>query len=129
LPQAFLDTPGILVQQTTPGHGSPYIRGFNGRQTLLLQDGSFYKGSASYQFDTNSRSHIGRVEQSLGEGQKWGVILGVSAKDVGDIKDSAVGRMRGTEYQEESFDLKFEAALSDSVTLSLAHSYLIDCIH
>ena len=39
LPQAFLNTPSVLVQQTTTGHGSPYIRGFTGRQNLLLQDG------------------------------------------------------------------------------------------
>jgi len=185
LPQAFLTTPGVLVQQTTPGHGSPYIRGFNGRQTLLLQDGvrlnnstwrggpvqywntldsqgidrieliksqgsvlygsdaiggtvnifskssgfrtedgSFSKGAAYYRFDTNSQSHLGRIEQALGVGGQWGLMLGVSAKDVGDIKDDALGRMLGTGYSENAFDFKFEYAFSDEKTLTLATSYL-----
>lgn len=185
LPQAFLDTPGVLVQQTTPGHGSPYIRGFTGRQNLLLQDGirlnnstwrggpvqywntldaqavssieliksqgsvlfgsdaiggtvnvlskssgfrdedGFFSGGAAYyRFDTNSKSHLGRVEQRIGVGGEWGLMLGVSAKDVGDIKDSALGRMHGTGYSEESFDLKFEYAFSETRTLTFAHTYL-----
>lgn len=185
LPQAFLDTPGVLIQQTTPGHGSPYIRGFNGRQTLLLQDGIrlnnstwrggpvqywntvdsqaidrveliksqgsvlygtdaiggtvstftkssgfrdedgyFSNGAAYYRFDTNSQSNLGRIEQRFGIGGKWGIMLGISAKDVGDIEDTALGRMVGTGYSEESLDFKFEYALSDSQTLTFAHSYL-----
>lgn len=185
LPQAFLDTPGVLVQQTTPGHGSPYIRGFTGRQNLLLQDGirlnnstwrggpvqywntldsqavssieliksqgsvlfgsdaiggtvnvlskssgfrhedGFFSGGAAYyRFDTNSKSHLGRIEQRIGVGGEWGLMLGVSAKDVGDIKDSALGRMHGTGYSEESFDLKFEYAFSETRTLTFAHTYL-----
>ncbi len=182
LPQAFLTTPGVLVQQTTPGHGSPFIRGFTGRQNLILQDGirlnnstwrsgpvqywntvdslgidrlelvksqgsvlygsdaiggtvntitkgsgfrdeegSFYHGSLSYRFDTNSESHLGRVEQRVGEGSKWGILLGASVKEFGDIRDSAIGTMRGTGYSERSYDFKFEYALSDSATLTLAH--------
>ena len=185
LPQAFLNTPGVLVQQTTTGHGSPYIRGFTGRQNLLLQDGIrlnnstwrsgpvqywntldaqaidrieliksqgsvlfgsdaiggtvntlskssgfrvedgfFSGGTAYYRFDTNSESHIGRVEQRFGVGEKWGVMLGYSASDIGDIRDSALGTMRGTGYSQLSQDLKFEYAFSPSQTLTIAHSYL-----
>ena len=185
LPQAFLNTPGVLVQQTTPGHGSPYIRGFTGRQNLLLQDGIrlnnstwrggpiqywntldvqaidrielvksqgsvlygsdaiggtvntfskssgfrnesgfFSGGAASYRFDTNSGSHLGRLEQRLGVGGKWGLTLGLSTADIGDIRDSALGTMRGTGYSQLSHDFKFEYALGDSRTLTLAHSYL-----
>ncbi|MCD8535441.1 MAG: Plug domain-containing protein, partial [Verrucomicrobia bacterium] len=39
LPNALSQTPGVSVQETTQGHGSPYIRGFTGRQNLLLVDG------------------------------------------------------------------------------------------
>ncbi|MEN8694240.1 MAG: TonB-dependent receptor [Akkermansiaceae bacterium] len=185
LPQALQNSPGVLVQQTTLGHGSPYIRGFNGRQTLLLQDGirlnnatwrggpvqywntvdsqgiarveliksqgsvlygsdaiggtvntftkssgfrdeeGFFSGGASYyRFDTNSQSNLGRIEQRFGVGEKWGIMLGISAKDFGDIKDSALGRMVGTGYSEQSLDFKFEFALSDSQTVTFAHTYL-----
>lgn len=185
LPDAFINVPGVLVQKTTTGHGSPYVRGFTGRQNLLLQDGIrlnnstwrsgpvqywntldvqaidrieliksqgsvlygsdaiggtvntiskssgfrdedgfFSRGSAYYRFDTNSESHIGRLEQAIGVGNQWGLLLGLSAKDIGDIKDSSVGRMENTGYSEQAFDLKFEYALSETRTFTFAHSYL-----
>jgi hemoglobin/transferrin/lactoferrin receptor protein len=39
LPETLQSTPGVLVQKTAHGHGSPFIRGFTGRQNLLLVDG------------------------------------------------------------------------------------------
>lgn len=39
LPEALRDTPGVLVQKTGHGQGSPFIRGFTGFRTLLLVDG------------------------------------------------------------------------------------------
>ncbi len=39
LPDALQYTPGVIVQKTAHGHGSPIIRGFTGRQNLLLVDG------------------------------------------------------------------------------------------
>ncbi|MEM6671396.1 MAG: TonB-dependent receptor [Planctomycetota bacterium] len=39
LPQALRDVPGVMVQETGPAQGSPYIRGFTGFRTLVLIDG------------------------------------------------------------------------------------------
>ena len=39
LPEALRYTPGVIVQKTAHGHGSPFIRGFTGRQNLFLLDG------------------------------------------------------------------------------------------
>ncbi|MEM9378641.1 MAG: TonB-dependent receptor [Planctomycetota bacterium] len=39
LPQALRDVPGVMVQETGPAQGSPYIRGFTGFRTLYLIDG------------------------------------------------------------------------------------------
>ena len=39
LPEALRELPGVHVQKTAPGQGSPYIRGFTGFRTVLLIDG------------------------------------------------------------------------------------------
>jgi hemoglobin/transferrin/lactoferrin receptor protein len=37
--EAFKDDPSVRTQKTSPGQGSPYLRGFTGFRTLLLIDG------------------------------------------------------------------------------------------
>ena len=39
VPEALKYSSGVMIQKTTHGHGSPFIRGFTGRQNLLLVDG------------------------------------------------------------------------------------------
>ncbi len=185
VPEALEELPGVHVQKTTHGHGSPFIRGFTGRQNLLMVDGvrmnnssyrggpiqywntldskaiermellrgpgsvmygsdalggtlnvlskstgfrdregSYSGGTTWYRWDSNSESHQGRLEVEMGEGGKWGLLLGVGKKDFGDIRDSALGVMQNTGYGEENLDAKFEYALSDTTTLTVAHQYL-----
>ncbi|MFZ9937321.1 MAG: TonB-dependent receptor plug domain-containing protein [Luteolibacter sp.] len=188
LPEALQFTPGVLVQKTANGHGSPFIRGFTGRQNLLMVDGVrlnnstwrsgpvqywntvdpfsidrielvrsqgsvlygsdavggtlnaftkssgftdqpdsafFHHGSAYYEYRSNGESsNIGRVESAFGVGGKWGVHLGLSAKDYGDIEDDAVGRMKNTGYPEQDVDFRFDMALSERVNLTLACQYV-----
>jgi hemoglobin/transferrin/lactoferrin receptor protein len=188
LPEALALTPGVLVQKTTHGHGSPFIRGFTGRQNLLLVDGvrlnnstyrggpvqywntvdalsiehleliksqgsvlygsdaaggtlnaftksadfrkraagqAFFGGSAAYEFRSNGQgSSIGRLESEAGIGGKYGVWLGLSAKDYGDLEDADLGRMEGTGYPEENLDFRFDWAVTPDSTLTLAHNYV-----
>lgn len=188
LPEALQYTPGVLVQKTAHGHGSPFIRGFTGRQNLLLvdgirinnstwrggpvqywntvdplsidhielirsqgsvlygsdaaggtlnaftktpdfrnrPDGAFYQGGMGfYEYRTNGQgSHIGRVEAEGGIGGSFGILLGASVKEFGDIEDSAIGRMQGTGYPEQDFDLKAQWALSADSTLTFASYYI-----
>ena len=186
LPEALRDVPGVLIQKTTHAQGSPFIRGFTGRQNLLLVDGVrinnstfrsgpvqywntvdsnaierielvrgqgsvlygsdafggtvnthtrssnfldqdegwFNQNTAFYRFDTNSESHVGRLETIFGEGGKWGVLLGISVKDFGDIRDAGFGRYNNTGYSELDFDFRLDYAVSDSATLTLATQYV-----
>lgn len=188
LPDVLQLTPGVLGQKTAHGHGSPFIRGFTGRQNLLLVDGvrinnstyrsgpvqywntidplalgrielvrsqgsvlygsdaaggtlsayskfsdfrtrpegvAYGNGAASYELRTNGQgSHVGRLELEAGVGGRFGVWLGLSGKEFGDIRDSSVGRMRGTGYPEESIDFRIDLATGADSTLTLAHQYL-----
>jgi len=188
LPEVLQLTPGVLVQKTAHGHGSPFIRGFTGRQNLLLVDGvrinnstfrsgpvqywntidplaldrielvrsqgsvlygsdaaggtltayskfsdfrtrrdglAYGNGAASYEFRTSGQgSHIGRVEMEAGVGGQFGVWLGLSGKDFGDIRDSSVGRMKGTGHPEQSVDFRVDVATGPDATLTFAHQYL-----
>ena len=186
LPEALEHVPGVLVQKTAYGHGSPFVRGFTGRQNLLLFDGvrinnptfrsgpvqywntfdpwaidhlelvksqgsvlygsdaiggtlnaisrapdfrrraggEFYQsGMTRYEVRTNGRgSHLGRIEADTGIGGTFGLLLGFSAREHGDIRDSSVGLMRGTGYPEQSWDARIDWAIHDNLDLTLAHN-------
>lgn len=188
VPDALRYTPGVLVQKTTHGHGSPFIRGFTGRQNLFLIDGVrfnnstfrggpvqywntvdpfsldrfelirsqgsvlygsdaaggtlnaftksadfanedegqvFSHGSTYYEYRSNGQgSHLGRIETQTGIGGKFGLHLGISSKEFGDIEDSSVGLMRGTGYPEEAVDARLDYALSPQTKLTLSYQYL-----
>ena len=188
LPEALQYTPGVMVQETAYGHGSPIIRGFTGRQNLLLLDGvrinnstfrsgpvqywntidslsidhmeliksqgsvlygsdavggtlnafgksskfrdknakqTYLGGSAFYEYRSNGQgSNLGRLETETGVGGKFGILFGVSLKDFGDIQDHAVGRMHGTGYPEQDFDLRFDYAITPDSSLTFASYYI-----
>ncbi|MCK6693986.1 MAG: Plug domain-containing protein, partial [Thermoanaerobaculia bacterium] len=72
-PEALQATPGVFVQKTNHGGGSPFLRGLTGNQTLLLIDGirlsnaTFRYGPNQY-FNTLDVFSIERFEVLRGSG-------------------------------------------------------------
>ena len=60
VPEALRRLPGVLVQKSGSGHGSPYIRGFTGNRTLLVIDGIRYN-NATYRDGANE--YFAQVDQ------------------------------------------------------------------
>ena len=73
IPEALANTPGVMVQKTTHGHGSPFIRGFTGRQNLLLVDGvrinnSTYRSGPVQYWNTVDGFSMDRLELVRSQG-------------------------------------------------------------
>ncbi len=72
-PEALALTPGVFVQKTNHGGGSPFIRGLTGNQTLLLYDGirisnSTMRYGPNQYFNTIDPFSAGRIEVLRGSG-------------------------------------------------------------
>jgi len=187
LPEALADLPGVLVQKTANGQGSPFLRGFTGYRTLALIDGVRYNNSvyrdgpneyfslidasslaniellsgpasslygsdaiggtlslltqrADYEtefpgdFFVRGRQHIrsasaehsisSRTELQLGQGQRWGLQLGYSLKDFGDVKAADIGEQPHTGYGEYAYDARLDVSLSHQWSLTALHQTL-----
>ncbi|MBK8037484.1 MAG: TonB-dependent receptor [Verrucomicrobiaceae bacterium] len=183
-PEALRETPGVAIQKTSNGQGSPFIRGFTGFRNLLLVDGIRYNNStfregpnqywalldpfamerievipsqgsvlygsdaiggtvnaiskssgfggeaagsffthglASYRWSSAEHSHIEHLEASIGEGQKWGLHLGGTFGQFGDVKPGQGPRQPRTGYDQWAFDVRLDIALDDQWLLTAVH--------
>ena len=183
-PEALRETPGVAIQKTSNGQGSPFIRGFTGFRNLLLVDGIRYNNStfregpnqywalldpfamerievipsqgsvlygsdaiggtvnaiskssgfggeaggsffthglASYRWSSAEHSHIEHLEASLGEGQKWGLHVGGTFGQFGDVKPGQGPRQPRTGYDQWAFDVRLDVALDDQWQLTAVH--------
>ncbi len=73
LPEALRETPGIMVQKTAHGHGSPYIRGFTSFRNLFLIDGirlnnSVFRPGPNQYWNTVDPLSLDRLEVVRGPG-------------------------------------------------------------
>lgn len=72
-PEALMDVPGVLVQKTNHGGGSPYLRGLVGNQVLVLVDGirlnnSTFRYGPNQYLATVDAGQIERIEVVRGSG-------------------------------------------------------------
>ncbi len=73
LPEALDELPGVMVQKTGHGQGSPFIRGFTGFRNLLLIDGirlnnSVFRDGPNQYWNTIDPYSIDRLEVVKGPG-------------------------------------------------------------
>ncbi len=102
VPESLKYTPGVLVQKTAHGHGSPYIRGFTSFRTLFLIDGirlnnSVFRPGPNQYWNTVDPSSINRIEVVKGAGS---VLYGSDAigGTVNAVTRSAVSYKQGLDW-------------------------------
>ena len=66
-PEALRETPGIAIQKTSNGQGSPFIRGFTGFRNLMMIDGirfnnSTFRDGPNQYWNTIDQQALSRVE-------------------------------------------------------------------
>ncbi len=66
-PEALRETPGVAIQKTSNGQGSPFIRGFTGFRNLLMIDGirfnnSTFRDGPNQYWNTLDQQALSRVE-------------------------------------------------------------------
>ena len=71
--ESLIGVPGVWMQKTNHGGGSPFVRGFTGNQTLLLLDGirlnnSTYRYGPNQYFNTIDVLNVRQIEAVRGTG-------------------------------------------------------------
>ena len=64
LPQALRDVPGVHLQQTTSGQGSPFVRGLTGQQVLHLINGVRFNNST---FRPGANQYSALIDQNAAD--------------------------------------------------------------
>lgn len=102
LPDALAETPGVMIQRTSYGQASPFMRGFTGFRTLMLIDGIrlnnavFREGPNQY-WATIDPFSIDRLEVVMGPSS---VLYGSDA--IGGTLNALTARMPETEASRRS---------------------------
>jgi len=99
LPEALTRMPGVNLQKTANGQGSPFIRGFTGYRTLMLIDGvrynnSVYRDGPSEYFSLIDSQTIAQIDLINGPGS---VLYGSDA-----IGGTLSLNTRAANYQQEA---------------------------
>lgn len=91
------------------------------RYLEVTPDQLYWGGTLDYRYDTAGDSNVLRLETLLGKGDKWGLRVGYTLKDYGDVRAAGVGTMEKTGYEEWAADLRFDYAFNDSTSMTIVH--------
>ncbi len=129
LPEALAETPGVMVQKTAHGQGSPILRGFTGFRTLFLIDGirlnnSVFRDGPNQYWGTVDPWSLERLEIVRGPGSALygsdavgGTVSAITPEPVGTgvtyrvfsrfatAEESAAGRIEVSRSGRLSFNL------------------------
>jgi len=120
----------VIQGPSSVAHGSDAV---GGTLALLTQSSefaayeeghAFQSGSTRYQYAGVSGSHLGRVEYNFGEGSAWGLHVGATVLDAGDIRAADLGRQPYTGYDEWAADVRLDVALDPFWTFTAVHQVL-----
>ena len=117
----------VIPSQGSVLYGSDAIGGTVNTLTknsgfLSEAEGSFFThGLASYRWSSAEHSHVTHLESSIGEGKKWGLRVGGTLSEFGDVYAAGIGRQPHTGYDQWAFDARLDIALDDQWQFTALH--------
>jgi hemoglobin/transferrin/lactoferrin receptor protein len=81
---------------------------------------SFAHGLTQARYSSGEQSYQSHVASDFGVGQQWGIHLGLSWKDFGNVIAAGIGDQPKTGFEELSWDVKFQFHPDVDSTLTLA---------
>src|ERR1043165_4304 len=102
LPQALRDVPGVHIQQTTAGQGSPFVRGLTGQQVLHLINGVRFNNST---FRPGANQYTALIEHDFAD--RIEVVRGPGSTQYGsDSLGGTINILTRTPRGSDSFGLQ-----------------------
>ncbi len=126
LPEALRETPGVMLQKTSNGQGSPFIRGFTGFRNLLLIDGirfnnpTFREGPNQY-WNTIDPFALNHIEVLPSQGSTLygsdaiGGTVNAFTKDSGFLREAGFFTHAQTDYRYSSAERSHVEHLETSI--------------
>lgn len=102
LPDALKYEPGVMLQRTSHGQGSPYIRGFTGYRNLMMVDGirlnnAVFRDGPNQYWNTVDALALNRIEIVRGPGSMLygsdavGGVVQAFSRGEADLRPGATG--------------------------------------
>ncbi len=114
----------LVKSQGSVLYGSDAIGGVVNALTkspLYAENGALFSSWVYGRYSSAEDSAIGRLETSYSQAGRFGMFLGVTGKDFGDLKAADIGRQPRTGYDEWDIDGKLEWFFDDGSKLTLFH--------